>query len=125
MPASSSVAASSLAVRPCHSPPNAEPRWLWASMAGNRGRGTRWRGTRSLRPRLEVGQAQVGDVRAHPFRPLIAMPRTKTCWAATNRMIIGATLTRAPAIISGHLPTNWPWKNASPTVVVYWSSWRR
>ena len=40
-------------------------------------------------------------------------------------MIIGTRLTIAPAIISGHLPTNWPWKNASPTVVVYWSRSRR
>ena len=31
---------------------------------------------------------------------------------------MGARLTRAPAIISGHLPTNWPLKKARPTVTV-------
>ena len=102
------------------------PRWSCASIGREaRPRRRRCRGTQRLRPRLEVGERRSVAVRAHPFRPVIAMPRTKYCWATTNRMIIGSRLTRAPAIISGHLPTNWPWKNASPTVVVYWSRWRR
>ncbi len=46
------------------------------------------------------------------------MPRTKYFWATMKRMTIGRRLTSAPAIISGHLPTNWPWKKARPTVVV-------
>ena len=29
-----------------HSPPNGDPRWLWASTTGNRGRRTSWAGTR-------------------------------------------------------------------------------
>ena len=48
----------------------------------------------------------------------MAMPATKYCWAMTNSSTMGTRLTTAPAIISGHLPTYWPWKNASPTVVV-------
>ena len=80
------------------------------------------------RPRRVVGEPKLV---AHPGRepqplsPVSAMPRTKYFWAITNRMIIGSRLTIAPAIISGHFPTNWPSKNASPTVVVYWSRWRR
>ncbi len=54
----------------------------------------------------------------YPLSPDSVMPRTKYFWATMNRMIIGSRLTSAPAIISGHLPTNWPWKNARPTVVV-------
>ncbi len=63
--------------------------------------------------------------RHQPLSPVSAMPRTKYFCAITNRVIIGTRLTMAPAIISGHLPTNWPWKKASPTVVVYWSRSRR
>ena len=48
----------------------------------------------------------------------MAMPRTKYCWAMTKSATIGSRLTIAPAIISGHFPTCWPWKKASPTVVV-------
>ncbi len=79
-----------------------------------------------LGARPEVGQAEVvgrpsgplGHVDPYPLSPDRVMPRTKYFWAITKRTIIGRRLTRAPAIISGHLPTNWPWKNASPTVVV-------
>ena len=49
-----------------------------------------------------------GHGSSQPFSPDRAIPRTKWRWAITNRMIIGAMLTSAPAIISGHLPTNWP-----------------
>ena len=55
---------------------------------------------------------------SYPLSPEMAMPRTKNFWATTNSTTIGTRLTTAPAIISGHLPTNWPWKKASPTVVV-------
>ena len=69
--------------------------------------------------------AQAARTWAQPLSPVRAMPRTKYFCAITNSVIIGSRLTIAPAIISGHLPTNWPWKNASPTVVVYWSRSRR
>ena len=108
-----------------------------AERACRGGCGRRWPGTAAAatwlrgdaqpltRPEVRERSSVVASRLAHPFRPLSAMPRTKTAGRATNSMIIGARLTSAPAIISGHLPTNWPWKNASPTVVVYWSSWRR
>ena len=115
------AAARSSADRVAQSPPNALPRWLWASIAGNRGRGTKVDRHPELLPRPEVLERHV-PVAAHnepyPFSPDNVMPRTKYFWATTKRITIGSRLTRAPAIISGHLPTNWPWKKASPTVVV-------
>ena len=70
------------------------------------------------RPRPVARQRHLARRLAHPFSPLRAIPRTNNCCARTNSTIIGARLTRAPAIISGHLPTNWPWKNDRPSVVV-------
>ena len=125
-PAASRIAASSALDRVGQSAPKGAPRWLCPSMTGNRGRATSCSGDAQLAARSVVRQAQVGLGRCrHPLRPLTAIPRTNSCWARTNRMIIGARLTRAPAIISGHLPTNWPWKSASPTVVVYCGRSRR
>ena len=74
--------------------------------------------------RIAAGRGRRPPVR-HPLMPVSVMPRTNCRWATTNRMIIGARLTRAPAIISGHLPMNWPLKNASPTVTVYVGRSRR
>ena len=47
-PASSRTASSSAGDRSGQSPANGEPRWLWASMTGNRGRPTGCAGTRSI-----------------------------------------------------------------------------
>src|SRR2546423_1452830 len=71
------------------------------------------------------GQPGSSHARAHPWIPVKAMPRTKCRWATMNRMIIGMTLTRAPAISNGHLPTYWPWKSDRPAVSVKdWTSRR-
>ena len=77
-----------------------------------------------LDPAIER-QAVDGAGHGQPLIPVMAMPRTNWRWAMTNRTIIGMTLTSAPAISRGHLPTNWPWNRDSPAVRVKVSMSRR
>ena len=52
--------------RVAQSPPNGDPRWLWASTTGNRGRPDLVRRHAQRRPRPEVGESE--GVHAHPGR---------------------------------------------------------
>src|SRR4029079_19568668 len=67
---------------------------------------------------LAIERQPGGRGRRHPLIPVNAIPRTNWRWAMTNRTIIGITLTSAPAISSGHLPTYWPCNSDSPAVSV-------